>query len=444
MKFKASFAKIILISIMIIGVLYSQEKKLTLQESIELGLQNSKDLKISQSRLNNSEAKVSEVNSLFLPQLKFIANYTRLSDNVPPFEVITPFSPNPIRIAEPVLNNYTLRLSLQQPLFTGLKLISSKKSAEYNFKSAESEYSKEMNEAAYNIYVAFWNFYKAKEVKDLLTKSLEQIENHLEDTKNFLDNGLVTQNDYLKLQVQYSNTKLQLIEAENNLEVARAVFNKALGFGLGSPTEISEDKLKTENDEYDLKELINEAKANRNEIKSLNFRLSADQENIAVSRSGWFPNVYLAGNYYYSNPNSRFQPPAEEWNDSWDVGITLSWDIWDWGITSSKTTQAEETSVQTQATLEKLNDNIEVEVYQNYLNLTKAKEKVEVSKLSLEQSNENYRITTEKYEVQLTTSTDLIDAEISVLQSATNLTTSLIEYKLAKVRLEKSVGRRIY
>jgi outer membrane protein TolC len=436
--------KLILIIVMMIGVLYSQEKKFTLQESIELGLQHSKELKISQSKLNSSDAKISEVNSMFLPQLKFIANYTRFSDNVPPFEVTTPFSPNPIRIAEPILNNYTLRLSLQQPVFTGLKLISSKKAAEYNFKSAESEYSKEMNETAYNIYVAFWNFYKAKEMKNLLTKSLNQIENHLEDTKNFLENGLVTQNDYLKLQVQYSNTKLQLIEAENNLEVARAVFNKSIGLPLDSPTEISEDDLKTENDEYDFEELLKEAKTNRNEIKSLNFRLNADQENIAVARSGWFPNVYLAGNYYYSNPNSRFQPPQEQWNDSWDVGVTLSWDIWNWGITSSKTSQAEEISVQTQATLEKLNDNIEVEVYQSYLNLVKSKEKVEVSKLSLEQAKENYRITMEKYEVQLATSTDLIDAEISELQSATNLSTSSIEYKLVKVRLEKSVGRKIY
>lgn len=436
--------KIILLSIMISAVHFSQTQKFTLKESIELGLQNSKDLKISQSRLNSSDAKVSEVNSMFLPQLKFMANYTRLSNNVPPFEVTTPFSPNPIRISEPVLNNYSLRLSLQQPLFTGFKLISSKKAAEYNFKSAEMEYSKELNETAYNIYAAFWNFYRADEVKNLLVKSLDQLANHLKDTKNFLDNGLVTQNDYLKLQVQYSNTKLQLIEAENNLEVARAVFNKAIGMSLDSQTEITADELETENDAYDFEELIKEAKVNRNEIKSLNFKLNADQESITSARSGWFPNIFLAGNYYYSNPNSRFQPQAEEWNNSWDVGLTLNWDIWDWGMTSSKTTQAEEISIQTRAALEKLNDNIEVEVYQNYLNLIKAKEKVDVSKLSLDQAKENYRITVDKYNEQSATSTDLIDAEISELQSATNLTSSLIEYKLAKVRLEKSVGRRIY
>ncbi|MCZ7610195.1 MAG: TolC family protein [Ignavibacterium sp.] len=436
--------KIILLYITIISSLYPQTQKLTLQESIELGLNNSKDLRITQSKLKSSDAKVSEVNSMFFPQLKFTANYTRLSDNVPPFEVTTPFSPVPIKISEPVLNNYYLRLSLQQPLFTGLKLLSSKKAADYNLNAAESDYSKEMNETAMNIHTLFWNYYRAKEIRNLLKKSLGQIENHLKDTKNYLDNGLTTQNDYLKLQVQYSNTKLQLIEAENNLEVTRAMFNKALELPLEAKTEIVTDELEVQNINYNSDELIKEAKINRDEIESLSYKLKAAEENIASVRSGWFPSVYLSGNYYYSNPNTRFQPLSDKWNDTWDVGVTLSWDVWDWGITSSKTTQAEELSVQTKALLEKLTDNIEIEVYKSYLNLIKSKEKVDVSKLSLNQASENYRITSEKYKEQLATSTDLIDAEISKLQAATNLTSSLIEYHLAKVKLHLVIGRRIY
>lgn len=427
-----------------VSVLYSQSKKLTLQESIELGLGNSKDLKISQSKLKSADAKVSEVNSMFLPQLKFMANYTRLSDNVPPFEVTTPFSPIPIRISDPVLDNYNLKLSFQQPLFTGLKLLSSKKAAEYNLNASEFEYSKEKNEAALNIYSTFWNYYKAMQMKDLLNNSQKQIKTHLMNTKNFVDNGLATQNDYLKLQVQHSNTKLQLIEAENNVDVARAVFNKALGLPFDSPTDISIEDIKIQQVEYNVDDLINEAKENRDEIVSLAFRLKAANENISAARSSWFPSLYLNGNYNYSNPNTRFQPLTAKFNDTWDVGVTLSWDVWDWGLTSSKTTQAEESAVQTQTSLEKLNDNIEVEVFQSYLNLIKSKEKVDVSKLSLEQASENYRITSEKYNEQLATSADLIDAEVSELQAATNLTSSLIEYNLAKVRLEKAVGRRIY
>ena len=50
----------------------------------------------------------------------------------------------------------------------------------------------------------------------------------------------------------------------------------------------------------------------------------------------------------------------------------------------------------------------------------------------------------QKYDEQLATSTDLIDAEVSVLQAKTNLTNSLVDYQLAKVHLEKAIGRKIY
>lgn len=436
--------KIIVIIIMLASILFPQNKKLTLNESIEFGLQNSKDLKISKSKVISSGAKVSEINSMFLPQLKFMANYTRLSDNIPPFEVVTPFSPLPIKISEPVLDNYNLKLSFQQPLFTGFKLLSSRKAASYNYDATELEYSKDKNEAAFSIHTAFWNYYRAKQIKDLLQNNLKQMENHLNDTKNFLENGLATQNDYLKLQVQYSNTELLLIEAENNSDVARAVFNKSLGLPLESATEIIADEINPESLKSNIEELLNEAKANRDELKSLKSKLQAANENITAAQSSWFPSIYLTGNYYYSNPNSRLQPLRIEWKDTWDLGVTLSWDIWNWGLTSAQTTQAEELSVQTQTSLEKLNDMIEVEVYQNYLSVVRSKEKVIVSKLSVEQASESYRITTEKYNVQLATSTDLIDAEVSELQSATNLKTALVEYQLAKTRLEKSLGRIIY
>ena len=115
--------KKVLILILVAGSLFAQESVLTLKESLEMGLQNSKDLKISQSKINYSDAKVSEINSQFLPQFKFYGNYTRYSDNIPAFEFASPLFPTPIRISEPLYNNYTFKLGFTQPIFTGFKLL---------------------------------------------------------------------------------------------------------------------------------------------------------------------------------------------------------------------------------------------------------------------------------------------------------------------------------
>lgn len=436
--------KKILIIILLASSLFAQEKILTLKESLEIGLQNSKDLKISRSKLNYANSKLSEINSQFLPQFKLLGNYTRLSDNIPPFEVTMPFSPNPIRISEPILNNYTFKFGFSQPLFTGFKLQSLRSSAELNLNASEQDYSKEGNEAAFNIYSAYWNYYKTDEIKKVIAQTLHQIENHLKDTRNFFENGLISKNDMLKLEVQYSNTKLMLIEAENNLELARIAFNRAIGIELTSQTKVAASEQSLNYEKYQLADIIDEAQNNRKELKSLSYRFEASKEGVSAAKSNWLPSIYLTGNYYYSNPNPRFQPAKDEFNSNWDVGVTLSWDVWNWGMTSSQISQAEQTKIQLETNLDQLKENIKMEVYSNYLNLIKTEEKVKVNKEALDQSLENYRITSEKYNTQLATSTDLIDSETLKLQAETNLKTAEVDFQIAKVKLEKSLGRVIY
>ena len=84
------------------------------------------------------------------------------------------------------------------------------------------------------------------------------------------------------------------------------------------------------------------------------------------------------------------------------------------------------------------------EVYQNYLTFKRAYDKVSVSKLGVDQSEENYRITKDMYNNQTETATDLIDSEAALLQAETNYNNALVDYEVAKIRLEKSVGKKIY
>ena len=435
--------KIIAISLLFVASVTAQTQKLSLAESLELGLKNSKDLKISQSKLISSSAQVIVANSQLLPQIGLAASYMRLS-NIPPFAVTVPFSPNPIQISPVILNNYSIRLSLQQPLFTGFRLLSLKSAAESNYEAANSDYQKDLNEAAYKIQNSFWNYFKAQQYDKILEDNLNQIKLHLDDTKNFMENGLATKNDMLKLEVQYSSVRLQKIEADNQLDIARMFFNQTLNLPLDSPTEIDVKLLYADTSEDKVGDLLKEAESKRNELMALGYRLNASVENFRAARSAWFPSIFLVGDYYYSKPNQRIIPAVNEFKDTWDLGVTLSWSVWNWGYTSSQTLIAEQNKIQVETSLSQLKEAIEIEVQQNYLTYKRAYNKVSVAKLSVDQAEENYRITIEKYNNQVATSTDLIDSEISLLQSKTNYNNVLVDYELAKVRLNKSVGRKIY
>ena len=97
----------IIISLFIYASAFSQETH-TLKELLETGFQNSKDLKISNSKVVSSSAKIDEIISQFFPQLTFNAGYTRLSD-VPAFEVSIPNIPQPIKLYDMILDNYSMK-----------------------------------------------------------------------------------------------------------------------------------------------------------------------------------------------------------------------------------------------------------------------------------------------------------------------------------------------
>jgi len=435
--------KIFILIIISSSIVFSQTRILTLEESLRIGLENSKTLKISKAKVAGAEAKVTEISSQLLPRLTLGASYTRLSD-VPPFEINLPIFPNPIRVQDVILNNYNVKLSFQQPLFTGFRLSSIRNAAELNSRATQIDYSKDANETALNIYNAFWNYYKAQKVLALVDENLKLLEIHLADTKKFLENGLVTKNDYLKLEVQYANSKLMRIESENNFKMAQASLNKTLGFALSDQTEISAEEINVSMNNITFDELKKEAIENREELKSTQLRINAGEKSLTAAQSTWYPSVYMFGDFYYSRPNQRIMPAKDKFEDTWDVGIALNWDLWNWGYNSSQTKQAGQQLIQTQTMYEQIMDAVELEVYQAYLKVISEYDKVNVNIKSVEQAEENYRITTESYNQQMATSTDLIDAETSLLDAKTKLANATVDFKLAKVRLEKAIGRKIY
>jgi outer membrane protein len=434
---------VIYMTLLAFANLYPQHK-MSMDESLRIGLKNSKNLKISKSKIIGSESKITETTSQLLPRLSFNAGYTRLSD-VPPFEVKLPVFPNAlVKIQDVVLNNYTLKVSLQQPLFTGFRLLSLKSASEKNRAAVAADYNKDANEEAFNIINAFWNYYKAQKLKNYLDENLKQVEAHLTDTKNFLANDLVTTNDLLKLEVQHASLKLKQIEAGNNLNISRALFNKILGLPISDQTEIEDKDPAVDADFYNYDSLLNSAMQGRFELIAMNSRVQALNENVTAAASQWYPSVYLFSDYYYNRPNQRIMPTLDKFRDTWDAGISLSWDIWNWGYNSSQVEQARQNLSQLSTNNELLKENIEIEVYNNFMALNAARDKINVAETGLSQAEENYRGINEKYNVQYATSTDLIDAGTSRLQSQTDLINSLVDYQIARVRLLKSAGKIIY
>ena len=414
----------------------AQQRMLTVEESIAIGMENSKALHSSLMKSNYSDAKSSEIAAGFYPSVKLQAGYQKLSD-IPPFTIPIPNAPVSFPV---ILNNYTVKASLQQPLFTGWKLQSAADNAEYISNAAHSDYTKDKAELVYSIKSAYWNVYRAKEFKRLSDENVNQIGRHLADIENLFKQGMATTNAVLKVKVQLSNAKLLQSDASNNVEIAIIAFNSTVGIPLDTDVGIASSLTPMTKDFPEVQQLLVKAMTERPDMHAMEWRLRASQAGVTSAQSGWLPQVFLSGNYYYSRPNQRIFPAQDQFKDTWDFGVNLQFDIWNNLTTVYQTAQAQSQYEQTKDAYAMLKDGVTLEVTQNYLNVKQMKQKIQLAQLGVEQSDENLRVAQETFKAGLTTNSELLDAEVGQLQSKIQLLQSLVEYELAQAKLEKSVG----
>jgi len=432
--------KIFIVFFILSGIIVTnaQDKMtLDLEQSIQLGLKNNSALHGSKMNMALYEAKLNEAKTYFLPTLNFNASYTRLSE-IDPFEIITPFGK--FNISPTFFNQYNFKLSLQQPVFTGFKLTSSKNIAEYYSMASKEDYTKAEKDLIFNIKNAYWNLFKANQMQKVIEENINQINSHLNDIKNLFDQGMATNNDVLKVQVQLADVTLKQIDITNAVQIATVALNNLIGIPLSTEVSISEQVVNDEIEMESLAVLMESAYKNRADLKSMNYKVEASNEGIDLAKSDWFPQIYISGNYYYSNPNQRILPSVDKFNGTWDVSLSLSLNLWNWGATNDRKTQAEMQYKQAQDYYSTLKDAVKLDITSSYLNLKKSEQKIIVAENSVKEAEENYRVTKDKFNNGLISNSELLDAEVALLQAKTNNINAVADNKIAAANLNKAIG----
>jgi outer membrane protein len=436
---------IMLIAAQAIG---QQTVSLTVEQAISNGLEKSKSLHSLLMKVEYADAKSSEMSALMLPAIKATGSYSRLSD-VPPFSATIPastFGPGfpvtskSIALSQTFLDNYNVRLTLQQPLFAGFRIRSSANIAEYQSKASAQDYTRDKSDLIFNIKNSYWSLFKAIEFNKVVYENVQQVKAHLKDVQNFFDQGIVTKNEVLKVDVQLSNAEVLQIEAKNNVSLAMLALNNLVGLPLETKVDLTSHLQPLTVEYKDVSTLIQDALSNRPDVKGMEFRVKAGESGVTLARSGWYPQIYLVGNYIYARPNSRILPAIDKFKDTWDVSVNASLDIWNWGATIHQTDQAQAQLAQADDGLGQLKDGITLEVTQSYLAFNQSKEKIVVAEKGVTQAEENLRITIEIFKSGMASNSDLLDAEVALLQSKSNHIQAQVDCEVADARLKRSLG----
>jgi len=422
----------------------AQKRPLSLDEAIAAGLEASPGLHASRMEVDSSAAKAREIAAGRLPSLKLGGGYARLSV-VPDFQVTLPISPDPIVVSQSYFNNFNLRLGVQQPLFTGFRLQAGAESARMLESAAGQDLKKDRAEFIFAVKCAYWGLSRAREFEKVIDENIRQVAEHLKDVRAFFDQGLLTKNEVLRSELELSNVEIIRIDARNAAEVALTSLDSLIGLPLDTDVDLtttaeSQASRLPAADDGLAGSQVEHALVNRPDLKSAEFRIKASELGVKAARSGFYPQIILSGNYYYLRPNPRILPALDEFKGTWDLGISVFFDLWDWGQTKSQTEQAKARLAQARDARKLLEDQAALEVTQSRLSLARAGDKVPVAVQAVGQAEENLRVTRERFKQGVALNADVLDAEVALLQARLSRTQAVIDLVLAQARLEKALG----
>jgi outer membrane protein TolC len=180
--------------------------------------------------------------------------------------------------------------------------------------------------------------------------------------------------------------------------------------------------------------------AGRPERAALAARASAADARVRAERGARLPQAALTAGFDYANPNRRILPPQARFDDSWDVGLSVSWSLFDGGRTSAAVARARARADAARSELADLDRRLRLQVTQHALEVTSARAAAEVAARSLESARENLRVSGERYRAGVLSSSERIDAEVALLRAGLEVADAHARVRMAQAALERAVG----
>jgi len=189
-----------------------------------------------------------------------------------------------------------------------------------------------------------------------------------------------------------------------------------------------------------LPQLIQKAMNHRQDLAAYRYQRQLSEVNIKSIKAGKLPTLGAGFTTYYLNPNEQFLPPENSYLVPVTLGLNLSWDISSFYTSKHKIDEARVKLNEVQIAEHTVVDHIRVTINKNYRAYLQALQKIDVLKTAVTQAKENDRIMELKYQNQLATTTDRIDAETMLYQSLINLELARADASVAYYKLRESTG----
>ncbi|HSS40315.1 MAG TPA: TolC family protein, partial [Polyangia bacterium] len=371
-----------------------------------------------------------------LPTLNGTASYTRATSNFVPqpggtvptaAQGATSWATDPL---------WRFGLSANQLVYDFGETINRWKAANAAADAAGESVHATEAQVAYNARVAFFTARAAKDMVGVARETLANQEKHLQQVQGFVEVGTHPAIDLSQARADRATAQLQLINAENNYAVAKAMLNQAMGIERSVDYDLADDALPAvDGEDGAVESLVDDAKRTRPEMASLRLNLTSQELGLRSAHDMVWPNLSLSGAVNESGP----ELDRMTWNFSGLV--LLSVPFLQGGAIQAQVRQAEGQLQQAQAQLETQRQQVRLDVEQARLGIRAARGAIAAAEDAAVNTRDRLRLAEGRYATGVGSIIELGDAQLAATSAAAQKVQAEYQLSTARAQLLKALGR---
>jgi len=402
-------------------------KVYSLSDCVSIAIETNPQILYSQADIIEKEYSLGSSKKDLYPSLFFQYGYRYAPDAYSPFGIE---------------NYYNYSFSVEQPIYRGRALVTGVELGKLDLEFSKASMTRTQNDIILAVHEAYYNLLKTRKFEEVAVQSVEERKAHLKDSKAFYKAGLIPKNDMLQSGVQLAGAEIELIRAKNLSTMALARLNTLLRRPVEAEIAV-EDILKYEPSDISWELAVQQAQKYRPELKQSEIAIEQADKNIILARAPYLPAVSVSANYFKQGDNLLAGAYPLGPSEVKTAEAILEWRFWAWGQSKDEIAAAKYNMKKAEESQTELLDNIILQVREAYVDTLEAEYNIGVTEKAIEQAEEDFRINQSRYKAQLSTTTNVLDAQTRLTRAKIEYYNALYNYRISLMRLAWSTGTLI-
>jgi outer membrane protein len=344
-------------------------------------------------------------------------------------------------------NTYKARAEFQAPIYSFGRVSSNVAAAEADLHVAAADRQTVEADVRLDTMRAYWRLATLREASKVLAESLTRADASVSDVRSRVETGFLPPNDLLSAQAQRSRQQVQLVQARNEEAVAELDLARLIGVPPGTPIQITSPFDQTlpgaaTAAAVPIDVLVTKALAQRSERTGLTARGEGLRQSAKAALANLNPYAIAAGFIEPAKPNVRFLPPEDVWRTSWALDVKLVWPLFDSGRSRAQAAGYQAQARATEARRDEFDSIVGIEIRQRLLDMESGKASIAASEEAIAAATEARRVVDERFRAGVATSTEVLDAQVALLEAQLERTRLNAGLRLSEARLLRALGER--